>query len=83
MPNRPVEWIPLANIKVDSLPLNPASYACAKAVERGVEMPPIRVELLSNGQYLIKDGRHRFVAFRLNGRTHIRAHVSRPFQKPV
>ncbi len=78
MPNRKVEWIYLANIKMDSLPLNPASYACAKAIEAGVEMPPIRVELLPSGQYRIKDGRHRYVAYRLNGIRRVRAYVSRP-----
>ncbi len=81
MPNRKVEWINIANIKMDSLPLNPASYACAKAVEAGVEMPPIRVELLPSGQYLIRDGRHRYVAFRLNGIRRVRAYVSRPHHR--
>ena len=50
-------------IKIYNKELNPNS------------LPPIKVRLLPNGQYLIRDGRHRVVAFKLNGIERIKAYI--------
>jgi hypothetical protein len=39
-------------------------------------IPPIKVQKYANGQYVLKDGRHRVTAFRLLGEKKIRAKFS-------
>ena len=52
---------------MDHTPLNQATLSCASAIEQGIKMPPIKVVQKRNGQYRVKDGRHRITATKLNG----------------
>ena len=47
----------------------------AVALERGDDIPPIRVNALGDGTYVVKEGRHRTLAHRLIGYTQIWAVV--------
>ena len=69
--------IPIAKIAFDRIPLNPTGLACACAVRQGIPMPPIKVVQTRSGKYRIKDGRHRYLAYKLTGKTHIYARVSK------
>ena len=69
--------IPIAQIAVDRIPLNPTGLACACAVRQGIPMPPIKVVQTRSGNYRIKDGRHRYLAYKLNGKAKIYAQVSK------
>ena len=77
------KFINICNIKVDRYPLNPSTLSLIHFLEEnGIEeLPPIRVRLESNGQYMIKDGRHRVTAFKLLGIKQILAKVSREYKR--
>jgi ParB-like chromosome segregation protein Spo0J len=70
---------------MDNWPLNPSTLDLAiKIRNRQLDpnsLPPIKVMLLDNGQYLIRDGRHRVAAFKLNGIKQIKAYVYRPLPR--
>jgi hypothetical protein len=75
-----IKWVNIANIvKPDKLPLNPSSLDLALALKEGEvtpkDLPPITVQQNPNGSLIISDGRHRYVAFKLNGLTEIKAQV--------
>ncbi len=74
-----VKYIFISNIKFDNIPMNPQSLDLAiKIYNKEIvpnSLPPIKVKLLPNGQYLIRDGRHRVVAFKLNGIDRIKAYI--------
>lgn len=70
---RVVRAIPVTQVVYDRLPLNPTGLATTQALADGVEMPPIHVEVLPNGRYKVRDGRHRLLAHKLLGKTHILA----------
>ena len=80
-----VRYIHISNIKFDNIPLNPQTLDLAIKIHTGEidpnSLPPIKVMLLPNGQYLIRDGRHRVTAFKLNGLDRIKAYVFKP-EKP-
>lgn len=66
--------INLSNIKIDREPINSKTYALAKYLEGGGEVPPIKVKMDDGqGHFTIIDGRHRVLAFKLIGRTEILA----------
>lgn len=68
--------IPIAQIQMDRFPLNPSTLALIKHYEKGGSVPPIKVSFLKNGNYRIKDGRHRITASKLLGREEILATFS-------
>lgn len=59
--------IPVRQIVMDHTPLNELTLSCALAIKEKVGMPPIKVVQKTNGQYQVKDGRHRITATKLNG----------------
>lgn len=65
--------IPISNIIIDREPIGPQTFELAKFLESGGEVPPIHVEPTATGQYKIRDGRHRVLAFKLLGREQILA----------
>jgi len=69
------EWINLSDIDTPSLPLNEYGFKTAQLVRGRVPVPPICVTRFANGRYKIVDGRHRFLAFKLNGLEKIPAYV--------
>ncbi len=80
-----VRYIHISNIKIDNMPINPRTLDLAMKIYNGEINPdglaPIRVVKLPQGQYLVKDGRHRVVAFKLNGIPKIKAYIIVP-RKP-
>lgn len=61
----------MSGIKVvDRIPLNQRSLALVRHLEAGGSVPPIHVER-HDGCWWVLDGRHRFVAHKLLGRSHI------------
>lgn len=68
-------WVNLCNIECDSLPLNKEGFKTAQLVRGHVPIPPIRLTRLEAGNYRVDDGRHRFLAFKLNGLEKIPAYV--------
>jgi hypothetical protein len=66
-------WIPVGQLVIDRMPLNPATLSCANAILEGVEMPPIKVQALPDGRWKVRDGRHRAVAHKLTGKARILA----------
>ena len=69
------EWINLSDIDTPSLPLNENGFKTAQLVRGRVPVPPICVSKFANGRYKVVDGRHRFLAFKLNGLEKIPAYV--------
>ena len=73
-----LKWINIRNIVIDNIPLNKSTLDLAMAISTGeldIEtLPPITVELIQ-GAYILKDGRHRYSAFKLNGLEKIYAKV--------
>ncbi len=84
MGTKQVKYIYISNIKFDNIPLNPQTLDLAmKIYNKQLDpnsLPPIKVMLLDNGQYLIRDGRHRVTAFKLNGLDRIKAYVYKPIK---
>lgn len=70
---RKIREVPLGQIVYDSLPLNPTGFATAMALRMGVSMPPVKLQDLGDGRFRLLDGRHRYLAHKLNGRKTIRA----------
>jgi hypothetical protein len=78
-------WLHLLSIKykeTDTIPMNPKTMELAiKLWNREItpeDLPPIKVQCDENGIHWIKDGRHRYLALRLCGYTHIKSIVSKP-----
>lgn len=65
--------IPVAQIVWDRLPLNPSTLDLVRYLDAGGAVPAIKVRALLDGRYEIRDGRHRLLAHKLLGRTHILA----------
>jgi hypothetical protein len=77
------QWVHIQSIKlVDNHPLNPKTMELAvKLWNKEIfpdDLPPIRLYQTPEGINQIKDGRHRYIAFRLCGLTHIKATISKP-----
>jgi len=72
-------WLHIHSVKIkesDTLPINPKTMELAiKLWNRELspeDFPPIKVQCDKFGNYIIKDGRHRYMAIRLCGYTHIK-----------
>jgi len=83
MASKQIKYIHICNIKFDNIPLNPQTLDLAIKLHNKeivpISLPPIKVMLLPNGQYLIRDGRHRVIAFKLNGIKKIKAYIYKPY----
>lgn len=55
----------------DKLPVNHLSFQLARFMSKGGTVPAIKVKAGDSGQWVIKDGRHRFVAHKLLDRAYI------------
>ncbi len=73
---RKEDEIPIGAIVMDRYPLNESTLRLIFYLMSGGQVPPIKVSTLGNGQFRIKDGRHRVTAFKLLGRQWIRAKYS-------
>ena len=80
---KPYEWINLSNIDAPSLPINEDGFKTAQLVRGRVPVPPIRLSKFANGRYKVADGRHRFLAFKLNGLEKIPAYVHPSFKEAI
>ena len=60
--------IPIKDIMIDRIPLEPKSFEYAKALEKGNIFPAIKVTKKSNGLFEIRDGRHRWLVHKLIGK---------------
>ena len=76
---KPFEWVDLSLIDCDSLPLNEDGFKTAQLVRAFVPVPPIKLIPIEGGRYRLQDGRHRFLAFKLNGLEKIPAIVHHDF----
>ncbi len=80
-----VRFISISNLKFDNIPINPTTLDLAMKIYNKqidpYELPPIKVMQLPTGQYLIRDGRHRAAAFKLNGLDRIKAYIFVPKTK--
>jgi hypothetical protein len=81
------KWINIVDIDIknnDKLPLNLSSLNLAnKLLNNSLSpknLPPIKVFLNKDGRYILKNGRHRYVAFRLCNIKQIYAEISKPFK---
>jgi hypothetical protein len=57
---------------VDRIPLNRITLEYANSLKDGCVFPPVELQKLNGGRYLLKDGRHRYVAHKLVGYVTIR-----------
>jgi hypothetical protein len=76
-------WLHVLSIKIkDTYPLNPKTMELAQKLwNREItpeDLPPIKVQCDDDGIHWIKNGRHRYIALRLCGFTHIKSKVSKP-----
>jgi hypothetical protein len=62
--------MPIAAIRMDRWPHQPKTLEYANLLMAGVEFPAIKV-YLRDGRWTISDGRHRLLAHKLTGRSHI------------
>lgn len=71
---RHIREIPLSQVDVDRLPINPSVMPLVKHLEAGGTVPPIHVRVGEiGGRFAVLDGRHRILAHRLLGRSQILA----------
>ena len=54
-------------IIMDRIPMDPVTLKYAMLIMFGIDFPPIKVQWLAPGRFMIKDGRHRWAAHRLAG----------------
>jgi ParB-like chromosome segregation protein Spo0J len=71
-----VRLIKIESILWDKLPINPSVLELVDFLRGGGKIPPIKLQLSSDGGYKLKDGRHRVAAFKLLGIREIEAKFS-------
>jgi len=83
-----IKWLHIQCVKIkdgDTQPINPKTMELAiKLWNREItpeDLPPIKVQCDEVGNYNIRDGRHRYLALRLCGYTHIKSNISKPKTK--
>jgi len=81
-------WLHVNSIKYkkkDTIPMNPKTMELAiKLWNKEIvpeDLPPIKVQCDEFGTHWISNGRHRYLAIRLCGFTHIKSKVSKPIKK--
>lgn len=83
MDKKTTKWLNISCIKIiDTYPLNARTLDLAMKLKNNIilpdDLPPITTYCDCNGVHQIKDGRHRYVAFRLCGIDYIKANISKP-----
>jgi len=78
-------WTHIRSIKIrntDTMPLDPKTMGLAMKLWNNEitpnDLPPIKLQQDEFGVNWVKDGRHRYIAFRLCGLTHIKTIISTP-----
>ena len=76
-----VKYLNIANITMpDRLPLTPETLDLAIEIKKGKvdfrSLPPVKVTY-HNNKYILRDGRHRYTALRLNGIKEIKVKISK------
>lgn len=64
---RVIQWVNLAQVVCDHLPLNQTTLALVNSLRNGCQMKPIKVVKGEAGLFYVRNGRHRFVAAKLLG----------------
>lgn len=72
--------ISISLIKMDRYPMNPKTLDLIKFLQNGGTVPPIKVAKLKSGGFIIRDGRHRILAYKMLGISKINAKFS---TKPI
>ena len=73
---RVIKEVPLHLIDVDREPCGQVTLGYAVAMSNGDVFPPVKLAKLKGGRFRLLDGRHRFLACKLNGRKTINARFS-------
>ena len=73
---RLTKLIPISLIKMDRYPINRSTLKLIDYIRTGGEIPPIKIVKLKNGNYEIRDGRHRVTAYKMLGIELIKARFS-------
>ena len=82
MTRRVERLLPLSVIEIDRMPFGRV-LDFVMAFKNGVPCRPVKVQKLSNGRWKLLDGRHRFMAFKLLGHTHIPVRHAARTQRPA
>jgi hypothetical protein len=59
--------IPISQIVIDNLPINLKTLSLIDYIRNNpnIILPPITVQIIANGKYKLKDGRYRYLAFKM------------------
>lgn len=62
-----IKQIPISQIIVDKLPINLSTLSLIDYIRDNpnIILPPIKVQIVADGKYKLKDGRHRYLAFKM------------------
>lgn len=74
---RHVRLIDVKLIRMDRYPMNPSTLSLIDYLRTGGEVPPIKVATHPDGGYIIRDGRHRVLAYKILGIKKIKAKYSK------
>ena len=66
----------IESILIDKLPINPSVMSLVFFIMSGGDIPPVKLQVSSNGGYKLRDGRHRICAYKLLGIKSIQAKFS-------
>jgi len=69
----------ISNIIMDRFAIDTKAFVYAQCLHKGATFPPIKVAKRKDGQFEIRDGRHRIVAHKLTGRRKILAKFSEEY----
>lgn len=70
-----IKMIPINAVFCKKMPLNYDTTLLIESIQEGYAVPPIDVHMNDKGQYIVKDGRHRFVAHKMLDKTHVMCHI--------
>lgn len=62
----------LNQIEIDRYPINKSTLDLIDFIRDGGEVKPIKVYEKSKGKFVIRDGRHRFTAYKMMGKQKIK-----------
>ncbi len=73
--SRITRFIDIGQVKMDRWPMNPKTLALIDFLRTHpmVRMRPIKVQHLEGGNFRVRDGRHRLLAYKMLGKTTIEA----------
>lgn len=69
---RTEEDVYLNQIEIDRYPINKSTLDLIDFIRDGGEVKPIKVYEKSKGKFAIRDGRHRFTAYKMMGKQKIK-----------